>query len=520
MTDETTQQPTTDDQPAPTPAIAEPTPAPVAANDEAPVAAAAEESAVAEAAVADTAPPADEEPAAAAEPEVLDLPVIASRVDVLAGDVAAAENKATLLDKLRALRDAIVAFDPNDTAPIVARLHEIEAQIMAQIEERVTAKEALVARAESLIESQEWKATSEAFRELQEQLRAIGIAGREFDDPLWDRFKTARTGFHDRRKAYFDERGKVWAENRAKKEILCEQAEAIAAEETFVDKSAIARSMMESWKAAGFAGREAEDLLWPRFRGALDRFYERRTVYYEENRQKKEALAIRAEELAESTDWKTTGEAMRRMMEEWKTLGSASREHDDPLWARFRGAQQAFFERRSAAFTEREASAKDNIEKKDAICTKAEEIAAREDLRGAIDEIIALQGEWRQIGYVPKEQADELWRRFKAASDHVFATVDGQRMQRQKAREQGFTDAVGRRREQLQRLNESIDNDEENINRWRDTISGLGGGPRADQIRAELENRVIEVMMRVREKQARVADLEAELKDMESRTPR
>jgi len=500
MIDETTPQPTTDEQPAPAVVIAETAPTPATADAETPPAAAEPTAEAAEAAP---------EPAAADEP-----------ADVLASDVATAENKATLLDKLRALRDAIVAFDPADTAPIVERLHEIEAQIMAQIEERVSAKEALVARAESLIESQEWKATSEAFRELQEQLRAIGIAGREFDDPLWDRFKTARSGFHERRKAYFDERGKVWAENRAKKEILCEQAEAIAAEETFTDKSAIARSMMESWKAAGFAGREAEDLLWPRFRGALDRFYERRTAYYEENRQKKEALAIRAEELAESTDWKTTGEAMRRMMEEWKTLGSASREHDDPLWARFRGAQQTFFERRSAAFTEREASAKDNIDKKEAICAKAEEIAAREDLRGAIDEIIALQGEWRQIGYVPKEQADELWRRFKAASDHVFATVDGQRIQRQKAREQGFTDAVGRRREQLQRLNESIHNDEENINRWRDTISGLGGGPRADQIRAELENRVIEVMLRVREKQARVADLEAELKDMETRAPR
>ena len=464
---------------------------------------------------------ADQEAEVAAEPEPLELPAIASRLEVLAGDVAAADNKVTFLDKIRALRNAIVGFDPNDeTNLIVERLHDVETQIMAQIEERIAAKEALVARSESLVDSQEWKATSEAFRELQEQLRAVGIAGREFDDPLWERFKTARTGFHDRRKSFFDERGKVWADNRAKKEILCEQAEELAAEEAFTDRSAIARSMMESWKAAGFAGREAEDLLWPRFRGALDAFYERRTSYYEANRQQKEVLAVRAEELTESTDWKTTGEAMRRMMEEWKSLGSASREHDDPLWARFRGAQQTFFQRRSSAFSEREASAKDNIDKKEAICAQAEEIAAREDLRGAIDEIIALQGEWRQIAYVPKDKADDLWQRFKSASDHVFATVDGQRVQRQRAREQGFVDAVSRRREQMQRLNESISNDEANINRWRDTISTLGGGPRADQIRAELENRVIEVLMRVREKQTRVADLDTELKEIEARTPR
>jgi len=204
-------------------------------------------------------------------------------------------------------------------------------------------------------------------------------------------------------------------------------------------------------------------------------------------------------------------------MAEWKTLGSAGREHDDPLWERFRGAQQRFYDARSAVFAERETAHKENIARKEELCEQAEEIAGRSDMRGAIQDVIALQAAWKQVGFIPREKSDELWHRFKAACDAVFTHVDAERQDREQSREQGFKDAVSRKREQYQRLNESIAHDQANINRWRDTISSLGGGGRADQIRNELENRVIEVLMRVRDKQARAEELSNDLQDMESR---
>ena len=79
--------------------------------------------------------------------------------------------------------------------------------------------------------------------------------------------------------------------------LAIQRDEALAEVEDFRDKSSRARAMMDEWKAAGFAGREAEDELWPKFRGALDRFYERRTVYYEQNKAEKERLAAQADGL-------------------------------------------------------------------------------------------------------------------------------------------------------------------------------------------------------------------------------
>ncbi len=455
---------------------------------------------------------------ATAEPEPLDLETIAAKTTALEAELETTEHKASLIARLTVLQEGLNGLEASEErAEIDARLASVQAAIAVQTQERAAAKEVIVARAESLVESQEWKATSEAFREMQEELRGIGSAGKELDDPIWERFRAARSGFHEHRTAFFAERQTLWEESKVRKEALAAEAEALAEVEDFKDKSARARALMEEWKASGFAGREAEDELWPKFRGALDRFYERRSAFYEENKVKKEELAVKAEELSGSTDWRATGEAMRRLMEEWKTLGSAGREHDDPLWERFRGAQQVFYEARSAAFAERDSSNKENIARKEALCAQAEAIADREDMRGAIQEVIALQAEWKKVGFIPRDKSDELWQRFKAASDRVFSHVDAERTERSQSREQGFKDAITRKREQYQRLNESIAHDQTNINRWRDTISTLGGGARADQISTELENRVIEVMMRVREKQARAEDLQTDLKEMESR---
>src|SRR6478735_1734399 len=448
---------------------------------------------------------------AAPEPEPLDLATIATRTAAL----ETAEHKASLIGRLTVLQEGLNGLEASEErAEIDARLASVQAAIAVQTAERAQAKEVIVARAESLVDSQEWKATSEAFREMQEELRGIGSAGKELDDPIWERFRAARSGFHEHRTAFFAERQKLWEESKVRKEALAAEAEALAEVEDFKDKSARARALMEEWKASGFAGREAEDELWPKFRGALDRFYERRSAFYEENKVKKEELAVKAEEISGSTEWRATGEAMRRLMEEWKTLGSAGRENDDPLWERFRGAQQIFYEARSASFAERESAHKENIARKEELCAQAEAIADRDDMRGAIQEVISLQAEWKKVGFIPRDKSDELWARFKAASDRVFSHVDADRQERAQSREQGFKDAVTRKREQYQRLNESIAHDQANINRWRDTISTLGGGARADQISTELENRVIEVMLRVRDKQARAEELQADLKEM------
>src|SRR5206468_279225 len=80
----------------------------------------------------------------------------------------------------------------------------------------------------------------------------------------------------------------------------------------------------------------------------------------------------RAETLSTSEDWKDTAAAMRDLMTEWKAAPRAARDVEDALWARFRGAQDAFFARRSGTFAERDAEQVENLQKKEAIIAQAE----------------------------------------------------------------------------------------------------------------------------------------------------
>jgi hypothetical protein len=95
-----------------------------------------------------------------------------------------------------------------------------------------------------------------------------------------------------------------------------------------------------------------ERAVWERFRSACDRFFTRRhadlaerKAVWAQNLAKKEALCVRAEALAESTDWEPAAAEIKRLQAEWKTIGPVKKTRADAIWHRFRGACDRFFAR-------------------------------------------------------------------------------------------------------------------------------------------------------------------------------
>jgi hypothetical protein len=99
-----------------------------------------------------------------------------------------------------------------------------------------------------------------------------------------------------------------------------------------------------------------------------------------ERRAAKERLAAEAESLADSTDWKATGERYKALFEEWKTIGSAGKEADEALWAQFSSARDRFTKRRSADFEQRQAVRAVAKERKEALIAQAEAAVSGENL--------------------------------------------------------------------------------------------------------------------------------------------
>ena len=146
-------------------------------------------------------------------------------------------------------------------------------------------KQSLIAEARSLSNSEDWKATGEKMKQLMEEWKAAGSAGHRDDELLWDEFCTSRQTFFDRRKAFFDERDRQFANKAAEKSSLIQVASAIASACDYSNENADKmKDLDRRWKEIGFCGKDEEQRLWNLFSEAKETFWEGRRRFFEERR--------------------------------------------------------------------------------------------------------------------------------------------------------------------------------------------------------------------------------------------
>ena len=291
-------------------------------------------------------------------------------------------------------------------------------------------KEEFCALAEKLAESEN---VVDAFKELQklhEQWKEYGPVAKEYREQIWDRFKAATAVVNKKYQAYYEGLKEQQAENFAKKTVLCEKVEEIAAREvgSSNDWNAFSKEIEElqkEWKTIGFASKKDNQKVYERFRAACDDFYGRKREFYTDykdsmnaNLDKKVALCEAAEALKTSTDWKKTTDQFISLQKQWKEIGAVPRKKSELLWKRFRAACDEFFaERDKLAKPENDFYA--NLKAKQAII---QEIRAYE-LKGDSSDQEAMrqfQARWQEIGFVPFKEKDKVAQAYKEALQATF----------------------------------------------------------------------------------------------------
>ncbi|OXM66515.1 MULTISPECIES: DUF349 domain-containing protein [Amycolatopsis] len=230
------------------------------------------------------------------------------------------------------------------------------------------------------------------------------------------------------------EREQARAAAVGRKQALAEEAEKIAAESVqWKAAGDRLRAILDEWKTIKGVDRKTDDELWKRFSKAREGFNRRRGSHFAEldkqraaAKARKEELIAEAEALADSTDWGPTAGRYKELMAEWKAAGRAPKEADDALWQRFRAAQDAFFARRSATFSERDAEFAANATRKEELLVEAEKIDPGANLDAAKAQLRRIQEQWDEIGKVPRERIRELDGRLKAVQDRIRAVEDSQ----------------------------------------------------------------------------------------------
>ena len=165
-------------------------------------------------------------------------------------------------------------------------------------------KTAIVAEAEALAASTDWAKAAVRFQELQNDWQEIGSVSREAGRELAQRFRAACSAFFTRRREDLADRKKTWTDNLAKKEALCERAEALA-ESTDWDAAATEMKRLQAeWKTIGPVRRNKSEAIWNRFRAAADRFFERyhnrHEITLSTKLAEREAIVVELEALAAS----------------------------------------------------------------------------------------------------------------------------------------------------------------------------------------------------------------------------
>jgi len=142
--------------------------------------------------------------------------------------------------------------------------------------------------------------------------------------------------------------------------------------------------------------------------------------------EKKATLAEEAEGLAGSSDWKSAGERLRTIGEDWKRLPHLEKKADDELWARVAAARKRFAERRTAHFAALEQQREVSKSRKEKLVEQAEALQGSTDWKATAERYKQLMGEWKTAGRAPRQDDDELWARFKAAQDAFFGARQAQ----------------------------------------------------------------------------------------------
>ncbi len=265
---------------------------------------------------------------------------------------------------------------------------------------------------------------------LQEQLVEPAVVGDI--GALRDRVAALATAAEERKAQITVERAQAKEDALASRTLIVEGAEKIAGQDPertqWKNSGQELRSLLDEWKEQQRRGprldKSAEDGLWKRFSAARTLFDRNRRQFFaaldesqNEAKKTKERLIAEAETLQDSDDWGPTSGKYRDLMDQWRRAGRAPRKIDDALWARFRGAQQVFFDRRRAHDLENDAKFAADMQVKVALVEEAEALLPVKDIAATKEALRGIQDRWEEAGRLPNRDGARVEQRLRAVEN-------------------------------------------------------------------------------------------------------
>ena len=295
------------------------------------------------------------------------------------------------------------------------------------------AKTQLCEAAEKLNEEEDVISAFHQLQDLHQQYREIGPVAKELREQIWERFKAASTVINKKHQQHFEDLRAKEEENLAKKTSLCEKVEAANQGEykTAKDWEKVTQEIIEiqkEWRTIGFAPQKMNVKIFERFRIANDKFFNKKAEFfkglkdtYSANLEKKQQLVNKAKELADSTDWKKTGDKFIALQKEWKKVGTVPHKQGELLWKEFLDTCNKFFEARNKQNAGSRSEEHANLDKKRNIIAQLKELVIAEISDNDFQKKLKnLAKQYSAIGHVPFKEKDKVYKEYHEAIDAAY----------------------------------------------------------------------------------------------------
>ena len=309
----------------------------------------------------------------------------------------------------------------------------LTAELEKQKEMNLQVKLSIIEELKELVESPDDANKSYTeFKKLQQQWNEVKLVPQAKVNELWKNYQLYVEKFYDLLKLNNEFREYDFKKNLEIKTHLCEAAEKLADEADVVSAFHQLQKLHQEFRDTGPVANELRDEIWARFKAASTTVNRRHQQHFEalkeveqHNLDQKTVIceiieAIDYKELTNFASWESKTQEVIALQNKWKTIGFAPQKMNVKIFERFRKACDEFFRKKGEFFKSLKEGMNENLEKKRALCEKAEALKDSTDWKATADELTKLQKEWKTIGPVAKKYSDAVWKRFISACDYFF----------------------------------------------------------------------------------------------------
>ncbi len=309
------------------------------------------------------------------------------------------------------------------------QIQELEKQKEDNLQKKLT----IIEKIKTMVESSEDvnKAYND-FKKLQQEWNEIRLVPQAKVNEIWKSYQHYVELFYDLIKINNEFREYDFKKNLEIKTNLCTTAEKLTTEEDVISAFHQLQKLHQQYRDTGPVAKDLREDLWTRFKTASTEINRRHQAHFEtikaeeqNNLDQKTVVceiveSIEYETLKTFAEWDNKTQEIIALQAKWKTIGYAPQKLNQKIFERFRSACDDFFRRKGDFFKVLKDQMNNNLEKKKALCEKAEALKESTDWKETTEEMSKLQKEWKAIGTVPKKYSEALWKQFIGACDYFF----------------------------------------------------------------------------------------------------